>query len=283
MALGIEHTNKDTVIEAYQFFAAPNWCIWGGRDKRAQYVDDDLDEGETKLGEFLDMIANSNTSTVYLLRVYKAGTKNVSNKTEGEGATTFMLSGTTKITKDQNGVTIIDRTRGEPAGSAALASRLDNLERDNKDLLERLHKQEIEMLRKEMDARISGLSNTPEPSMFDKALLLIDKVGEHPAILDKIAGIFQKRTAPPVAEAQYFSTEVPVNGTAQNSTDMNQEQTQDEQAPPVSDSEAEILNDRLEAALDSLEDKIGLEKLTTALEAIASKSTIQLKGLLLML
>lgn len=199
MANGIEHRNGESVVSAYRFYELPNFLILCGAEPRISYKGGDIDEGTMKLQQYLDMIEQSNTGAVYTLRVYPADVTNITNKTPYEASTRFLLNANVPVKTDEQGITIIDRSR--PAAptpvNTEMAKRLDKLEEDNRKLQERLTDERINALKQDFDNRIAGLQNQePEKSPWDRVGEWIDKILDKPESIKAIAGTIKDIISP---------------------------------------------------------------------------------------
>lgn len=182
MGRGIEHREPESLIKAYEDYGKCNFAIFSGRDLVLKYDEGDPDEGMAMLQGCVNMIMNSDTRAVYMLKVYNDKVGAVNTKTPSEGSTTFMLSKSAITTTDGNGKMIIDRTAMYTGGNGktdpAMLGRLDRLEQENKELLERVHRSELDNLRQQLtetfDKRISGLEQK-EATNWEKVESFVDR------------------------------------------------------------------------------------------------------------
>jgi hypothetical protein len=226
-------------MQAYQEYGMPNFSILQGKRLCVAYDDGNIDEGTTKLLSYLNQILASNTASVYLLRVYPENVP-VNSSTGYSGSTTFMLSPQALTTTAPGpggvgSVQIIDRGGQvqQYQGSKELAARVEKLEAENRNLLDRVHKAELDNIRTEFTNQIAGIRKDHEQDskgswhdrLFDfleKKPEAIDKVGN---MLQGIAGIFRSNkdyiiNKGPGAAAAVSGTKQ----TAENSDTMNTDQ-----------------------------------------------------------
>lgn len=204
MGAGIEHRSAQGVLEAFQDYDCPNFTIWNG--KRLCYTcdDDNMDIGMQTLINCLNQISQSGTSAIYLIKVYAQDCGKITSSTPYRGSTTFMLSPTALTTTGPGpggvgSVHIIDNA-GKTAqyGTRELNTRLDALEKENRELLERVHKSELNEIRNDFTRQIAGITQQAEDkTWWDR---LFDTLEKKPEILDKlgdglakVAGIFRDR------------------------------------------------------------------------------------------
>jgi len=284
MARGIEHREKETVLEAYSLQTdKPNWAIFSGTEPVITYDGGLISEGEERLSNYLQMIEDSPTRTVFTLRVYYPETTKITNKTNYAGSTTFMLNGEAGVTKDPTtGLIVLDRNQGtsktDTTAYNSLSGRLDQLETENKMLLQRLHQEEIKRLEDKMSAAISGL-NQPV-NRWDKILDIIEAKPEIiPNTIDKVLGYILNRNTP--QPEPIYSHANPIAGTtatepapASNGT-TNNEMSQQETAELTAE-QLESLHDQQSEYCDNLEDRLGAENFTLYLGQLAAMSDDQL-------
>lgn len=228
------------------------------------------------------MIEASNTATVYTLTVYEADTKAINSKTPSTGSTTFMLN-PNQPTKTENGITIIDRTVGStrPDGSSAtFMQRLDRLEQENKDLLTRLHNEEMKNLEQRMEQRISGLSQVPEQTWWEK---MIDTLTNKPEVIQQISGSLGKLIHG--EQKDYIQKQVPINGTENKDVVMEEETQTTYKDPGLTKEQIEELEEEQqlqlqEYALESLESRIGIAVVTRMTLHVAALNDKDLNKLL---
>lgn len=305
MARGIEHRNPETLMSSFDNFGLGKWAIYSGTDQAICYDGEDIDAGKERLENQLAAIEQSGTNTVYALRVYADDIKDINKKTPFKGSTTFMFGGAP--VKTENGIMILDRQGAaanyrESRVDPAMQSQLSLLQEQLEDEREKRHKAELESLRTDFKHQIAGLSDSQvdEKSTVDKVIGLLSEKPEMAkdvitAAINGIGELFKifipNKLAPapqqPVDE-QYLVHQfeaAPVNGTngdtAMSDTNINglaheEEEDNNEELTP----EDEALNDRIDAAIDVIVDKIGLDETANALDAIAKMSKVKLKGIL---
>lgn len=182
---GIEHRTPDTVLDSFSYYDKVKWNICVGNDQVMCYEESDPDASRQLLETSLNAIANSGTTATYMLRVFDNSCTNLTAKTPPKGSQTFMFGGAPTM-KTENGITIIDRTATNNQYAASMArpdptliSRLEKLEKDNQDLLEKLHKSELANLKQDFTNQIAGLQ--------------LDKSEEKPDLTDRIFGFIEKK------------------------------------------------------------------------------------------
>jgi len=277
MASGIEHREAESVIEAYADYDKPNFAIFAGKQLRVKYEGGNLDEGMQVLTGFLNQIQRVNTASVYTLRVYDEHAK-VTSATPYEGSTTFMISPAVPVTKNENGVTIIDRGVGATnygagmAGFQALQQTMTEMMKQNQDMMQMfMQRQQEDKMDKLIAAIQEKADKEPPPKQWWENIG--ELVVQNPTIIDRIGFIFR----PEIYQVAAPGTP-PISGTTQT-----QSQTQTEPMAELTEAQITALEDRMDAALDKLEDSLGIEKITMALEKLAAMDTMKLKALLMMM
>jgi len=282
MAINIEHRDKDTLFQAFDYFDMPNFAIYAGKDQRTFYNGGDQAEAEQKLSDYLSMIEAANTSQVYTLKVYPADTKNINTKTPHSGSTTFMLNPNQPV-RQENGVTIIDRTAPGSMGNTAvnplISARLDKLEAENLKLREDLHKAEIQSIKDNVAAQIAGIAQRPDETPWYERL--IGAIEQKPELIDKLLDPVERLITGVVTSFQgkknFIQKEFlpPVNGTNPDTTmaDTNHQQQ-------LTEEEVEKLHDQQDAALEIIEARIGAPVLTKLIEQVSKLSDKDLNKLL---
>lgn len=296
MPRGIEHRNKVTVLQAYDNYELVQWAIYAGKEQVMCYEGNNLDESLMRLTECLEAIEASGTNNVYTLRFYSEDVRDINTKAASKGSTTFMFGGAPTIT--QNGVTIIDRAAKEAQilnnrQDPALNEKISNLEKQLEREREARHAADMKLLRMEFDGKIAGLNEKPEPDIIER---VIGMVHEHPEMIEHvftgIGNLIDRflNGKPP----QQMQPQPAINGTAQTLqqpfTTMNNETnsnghsaTTETETAAKNAGAADIFNDRINAAIDEIENKVGTEKMTMALEAIAQMDKTKLEGFIMML
>ena len=296
MATGIEHRGIDTILQSYDYNEdLPNWAIYANKDQRAYYNAGNKDQGALKLQELLQMIEAANTQTVYTLRMYPEGVTEIKSSTPHHASTTFMLNAAAPVTRDANGLMVIDQTKN--SNNASLQAQVLNLQAQLENEREARHKAELHNLEQRFAAQIAGLTSAQEEkSWFDR---IIGVVETNPEVLDKvmqpverfltgILNIFDKRganTPPP--------NFVPVNGTdapdpeptpqpqpQQNTEDMAKETTAPAENIELTEEQLDALHDQQDIYIEQIEDRLGPIILTQMLEKVAGMDDKNLKMLL---
>lgn len=287
MARGIDYRERENVVQCYEFGKMPNWAIFAGNEIVMPFCEGDLEEGKARLDQYLALLEdNSKTKQVFTLRVYPATTTNITNKTPYSGSFTFMLNQEENLVADpRTGVMIVDLTARPQAGNNAymdmIMGRLEKMEQQNALLLNQLHSNQIKSLEDKLNTAISGLNDKAAAEHWSDKLLqnLSDKPEIIPDTIGKIFDIFSK------PKKDYLHA-TPMAGTDQVAptpkAEPKMEQQQQNPAPEeeqedLSEAEVTALQDRQGDALDILEEKLGIEVLTTFLEQLAAKSEDQLE------
>jgi hypothetical protein len=190
MAQNIEHRNKETVMQAFEFFDTSSFAVYMGRDQRAAFEMETIEDAKDKLEEYLDMIESSGNAATYTLRVYPKGTKNITTKTPSNGSTTFMLASNMPV-KVENGITIIDRENRGKVGDTGytpfqnmLIARIDKVENELNKARQENYEMQMKHLTEKMNAAISGV----HPEVKDKTWWesIIETVQQNPNVIGQI-------------------------------------------------------------------------------------------------
>lgn len=273
-------------MQAFDNWKRPQWVIYCGKEPRDGYEDNNIDESRQYLEDCLEAITASGTNTVYTIRSYSVDQPEINSKTPFKASTTFMLGGAP--VKTENGMIVIDRdargvgNTGANLQTQSLVARLDKLEAENRSLQEKLFSTQLESIKREFENKISGLQpQEPKQELTDKLLALGQAAIDKPEIIDKLFSGLQgigrlvfNRSADPQPE--------PAAQIAGTNQDQMKTTNQDQQDEIELSPEEQALYDRQEEALDAIEKKIGVEKLTEALEAIAKMNKAKLLTLLAM-
>lgn len=233
MGAGIEHRSGDTVLQAYSDYACPNFAVFNGKRICVKHDSGNIDQAYQELQGFLNLIQASNTGAVYTLYVFPESVKNINAGTpfsQATGSTTFMLQplqpggvGNTVIMPNNN----TGMTRTDPALNAKVAE----LEREKEILLHRLHKQELEDMRKDFSNQIAGIQLQNQNKHWTDRLM--DVLEAKPEMIkETLSGIGKLINSiirkPVDYTSGYTSTVIPgggqMSGTA-NNTDMNNSET----------------------------------------------------------
>lgn len=268
MARGIDHREKETVLDAYRFTDLPNWAIFAGTEPVISYAKGSISEGEEILNNYLGLIEQSPTKTVYTLRTYAGGTTSITNKTPYSGSTTFMLNQDADVTADpKTGVMVLSQGMGRigATNDTLLLQRLDKLEADNKALAAQLHSREIEALNDKLDRAINGLT-PPSQHWSDK---LLDKIADNPALIKETLGTIMGGITEIVRPGERQNFIVNPMGKTDKTDDMRTQEPA-EQTEELTEEEINTLQDEQGEALDNLEDRLGIEEITEYLKGVAA-------------
>ena len=188
MASGIEHRDPVTLLQTYQDYGVPNFSVWSGKRLCVKHESGNGDLAYQELQGFLNAIMQSNTGAVYTLKVHPEGIPKITANSDYEGSTTFMLG---PVSNNQGGTNTTVMIPGAPGPvgkiDPAITAKLEKLEKVNEDLLDRLHKNEINSLREDFTRQIAGLKQEPEKSWVDRIFDYLEKKPE--AIKDALSGI----------------------------------------------------------------------------------------------
>lgn len=190
-----------------------------------------------------------------------------------------MLNESTPV-RTENGVTVIDRVAGkENTGMMQFFMKeVEQLRSDNNRLQSQLYQAQLKSLEDKFNTAIAGTGQDVK-GIWDR---LGETIAENPNVVtDAIAKLkevfFPSKQPYSSTPEQYFTTEVPMNGTetetekAVNEMFGKKKDTEPVAAPvELTEEERNALDDRLEIALDQLEEILGLAKLTEVVERFAT-------------
>lgn len=280
---GIEYRDIDGIIEAYDNYDKPNFSIWAGSSLKVKYEGGNMDQGKDMLRNFLSQIQQSATTTVYTIRVYPGECDNINNKTPYEGSFTFMLGNRADSYRNEQGVIILPGGQQAPAKNNTaetmqLTERINRLEAELNNEREKRHKAELENIRKEFTNQIAGLQQKEEPN---KWLEIGEKLIEKPDGIEKIFNglgslidkFIANREVPPIKLA----------GTEQKNDTMQHEEETHINSEEELTAEEQDLFDRMDDAIDTIEEKVGTTPLVEALEKIAAMPADKINALLMMM
>lgn len=99
MAVGksVQFNNVENVVGAYHLRQVPAFSIMQGNQFMVSYDGQDMDEGETLLREFCNMISQS--AAIYTICVYEEFTGKINAKTPYHGSFNFRFNGLTEFQK----------------------------------------------------------------------------------------------------------------------------------------------------------------------------------------
>jgi len=281
MARGIEHKEKEGVLTAYRLANKPNWGIFAGSELMIAYEGSNMDDGETMLSNYLDILEDGRSSTVFTLKIYHPDVTRITNKTASSGSTTFMLANTPTMVDEKTGLMILDKTNykaGNIGTDPALLARLEKLESLNESLQQQLLDQKLKDIETRHQATISGLS--AQPTGWAK---LFDSLAEKPetipqtigALGDMFMGIYSRIKGGNVPQQENkFLHNNPLSGTTKTDEDTNKTEQEMENNTNVEElQEVELTPKQIEQAhdlqqqyCDELEDKLGIPNFTGYLE-----------------
>ncbi len=302
----IEFRDQESVIGAFENTGSVKFAIWQGTIPVMVYdeKDPDFEEGNTalasdKLSTWLNFIQEQGTTAIYMLKVYPDDAKNITNKTAFRAATRFQLtpSNNNKYENTPDGRVMVIRDNNRPAvnGTGGNNSQLQALIEQNKQMMDMFARSLQQQQETKIDKLIGFLeekSRTPPEEGWDSKLMKLgEMIVDKPDIIDRIGYIFR-----PDIYTRSFEPEVtPISGTAkepepkpaaaaadtQNESPKNDNNMADEtpEEQELTEPEVQALTDRQNAALDKVEDVIGLEELTEILEALAETDPQKLQKL----
>lgn len=300
---GVEYRDLESAIEAYTNNGMPNFSIWAGTTLKVKYEGDNIDEGNSVLRNFLHQIQQVGTSTVYSLRVYPSGVHNINNKTVYEGSFNFMLN-TYGQQRNENGVVVVSGAQAPAANNAQnnsyvqmLVQQITQKDIELAGLRSQLMDAELRAIRSHTAQQIAGLSQPAEPTMQDKLIEMGKTVIEKPDVIEKIfEGLEKLFTSARKSFEPHHQQEqqtVPAGKTEQQTISqtftMPDEQTPTKEQPAdtttevINGAEGDALMDRLNAALDTIENKVGTVEMVQAMEQLAAMAPEKLQGLLKMM
>lgn len=279
MARGIDHRDKESVVEAYRNGQKPNWCLFAGTEPVVPYEGDDMEDGATRLEQCLSMLENNGTTQVYILRCYNKGVNNITNKTPYSCSTTMNLNPEAPTTRDPaTGMMIIDRTaRASPAAPSNnnqytdfLVQQLKEVTASNKQLVDQLNDSRQKALEDKINFAISGLQNKQQ----DRVDKLIDMIVEKPSVIKDTIGALVDIFRP--AQKNYIVTPpastAAISGTEQQASDEVKEEEEEE----LTEEEEDKLLELQEKACDNLGERLGIDHFTNWITGLCSMSDDQL-------
>jgi hypothetical protein len=181
MAVGIEHKDKDSLMDAFDYFDMPCFAIYAGTQQRTGFCCESVADAREKFEQFVDFVISSGNQAVYVVRFYPSGTKAITNKTAYEGSTSFMMNKEAPL-KMENGVMVIDRGEGKAAAAsnnnftAMIMGRLDKMEEQNRQLQQQLFNTQLKSLEEKMNRAINGTdAQVPVKEWWEQALEHLEK------------------------------------------------------------------------------------------------------------
>ncbi len=179
MATGIEHRSIDTIMDAYNNGGLPNFSIWAGPQLRIKYEGGNVDEGYSTLNNYLNVIKNANTHTVYTLKLYPAETQKINNKTDYDGSTSFMLRDDIPVRADQNGVTVIDRTiNGSNNNNQGLQMFLEKMMTQQQLMFDKMMQIQANQQQTKLDKFIGMVEENWNKQQLEPVKDVFDKIGD---------------------------------------------------------------------------------------------------------
>lgn len=275
MARGIEHRTAEGVLDAYRINDDPNFAIFSGTEIMMGYDGDDLNIGEGRLSDILNTLDQGGSSTTFTLRIYPVGTKGMTNKTPYKASTTFMLNGNQPV-RSENGIMVLDRGNGQaPARTDnAMIQRLDNLERLNREMQEKLHKAELDNIKQNFEHQIAGLRKIEEekPDIWSR---IGESLADKPENIDRLVKTFGDLVGNLIyafkGKKDFINHTAPVNqvrGT-NNVEQMAKEQDNDQETEEIpTNEEGALINPYLSAEQQHLKQSAKYPIVKAALEKL---------------
>lgn len=293
----IEHRTAEGVLGAFESSGMTKCAIWQGTipvmvydEKHPDFVEQSPQAAADQLTTWLNHIEDGGTSAIYTLRVYPDETKNITNKTGYRAATRFQLNAAQgadyKQTPDGRVMVIRDSNRGVGSTGGGNNGMFQQLIDQNRQMMELFTKAMQQQQDTKLDKLIGYLeekaNKPPEDTPLDKAMQIGQMIIDKPDIIDRIGYIFRPDiyTREPAAQPIAGTEQTQVQPPKKEKPMADQTQTTDQ---VLTEAEEEALTVRMNAALDNLENLLGLEALTEALEKIALKDEKKLKSLLMFL
>lgn len=273
----IEHRTLDGVVGAYENSGATKFAIWHMTTPVMVYDGDDQTEALHKLEEWLRFIDEGGTAAIYTLKVYPDSATNITNKTPFRAATRFQLSADTGAEYKQtpDGRVMVIRQNQAPAVSgnnAQIQALLDNQNKLMDLMVKNMQQKEADKLDRLIGYLEESTRRPPEETTEDKLMKLGQFLIEKPDIIDRVGYIFRPSlySREPVQE--------PINGTQQQEQPAPAQQKQEDptmeqqqaQATELTEQQELALTDRQNAALDKMEDVVGLQVITEGLEKLSA-------------
>ncbi len=284
----IEHRDIDGVVGAFSNMGLTKWAIWQGTTPVMVYDEDDSGESVNRLMECLEFIHNGGTTAIYALRVYPDKAVDITNKTPFKCATRFQFnsSPTTgyQATPDGRFVVIRDGNKSvgntSAAGDPLIRQLIESQNRTNELIMSMLKTKEADRMDKLIGFLEESVKKPAEESMVDKLVTLGKDIIDKPDIIDRIGYIFRPSIYQRV-EQQNPQTEPAVNGTnAKKEEPMEtQEKVLTEEEVNAQAAADEALDERIDVALDSMEEIVGAEAMAELLECLARQKPDKLKKL----
>lgn len=223
----IEHSTTEGVMGAFESCAYVKCAVWQGTEPLVVYEGEDKEEAKQLIDGWLESLAQLPSTAVYKLRVYGDDVKNITNKSPYKAVTRFQFNtpyNSQQVQGPDGKIILMRDVNRTPAvgNTGSFNERLNQLELENKQLVERVHKAELASLEERFNAKIAGLSAAPEMSIVDKIDGIIDK------LLNKVEPVFNIIGKLKGQQQNYILTNtVPVNGTTHKTQAMADEEVQD--------------------------------------------------------
>ena len=232
------------------------------------------------------MIQQGGTMAIFKLRVYPDNATNITNKTPYRAETSFQLNENDrdgyKTTPDGK-VMIIRGENRQIAGTAAMSGQNSTLQAIL-DGQNKMYELMAKMLQQKENDRMDKLigfleqkAQAPVDTPVDKLMNLGQMIVEKPDIIDRIGYIFR----PNIYQRLEEPMEQPISGTTAKEAPKQEEAMEETQEPAteLTDEQHEALCNRLDAAMDIIEEHTRLELLVEIMEALAKQKPEKLRKL----
>lgn len=285
----IEHRDIDGVMGAFKNTGLTKWALWQGATPVMVYDGDDAGESDDKLMQCLQFIEDGGTTAVYALRAYNDSAHDITNKTPYKCATRFQLTSAPtsgyQTMPDGKVMVIRDGNRSVGTTSAAgdpyIRQLIESQNKTNELIMKMIQQKEGDRMDKLIGFLEQSVNKPAEESMVDKLVTLGKDIIDKPDIIDRIGYIFRPSIYQRVETLP--QTESAVNGTTNaKKEDPPMEQTTEVVNEEVTEQEAadqESLDNRIDDAMDAIEEIIGPSAMAELLECLARQKPDKLKKL----
>ena len=290
MARGIEHRSPESLLTSFEFYKMIKWAIYAGQEQVICYDGDNEEDSLDLLTNTLNAIKESGNNTTYTLRLYADTVNSIDKKSPPKGSTTFLFGGAP--VKWENGIVVVDRESKQqqyqnafPRPDAAAAETIKALQAQLETERELRHKAELNNLRTEFDNKISGLQDNKQEDIWDRVIPLAEKALDKPDGIEKVFIGLGSLLDKFMNKGQTPAPHPAINGTDKKDTMQeheNQEETDIEEETELTPEE-QILFDRMDDAIEKIEQKVGTVPLVEALEKLSVMDAGKLQALLAMM
>ena len=283
----IEHKTMEGVIGAYESSGLTKFAIYQGTEPIMVYDGDDPQEAGDKLETWLNFIHEGGTAAIYKLRVYKDTCKEITNKTGYHAVTRFQLNSSKTDSYEQtpDGRVMVIRDGGRKPNMSGTNAQMQAILDGQTKMLDLVAKMLEKKEGDRMDKLIGFLeekSRKPDPDPpIDKLMKLGELIVDKPDIIDRIGYIFRPNIYQRVEQEPQQTA---VNGTKKKDeptpvADPPEKENTMEEVKELTEEEVTALNDRLDAAMDIIEEHVGLSALVEIMEALSTQKPEKLQKL----